>query len=188
MRALRPRPATPEGMLRRESVLLRARKAGGAVFVYFVLLALPAIWFGAALGVDFTRTIVAGRQMRSAAQAAALSGAYQWQNGETGGDPTKLDATSAMAAATETLCRAADAGVTHLTNFDCNGDTFDVSVSPDGTKVTVKVNYQVSGLVFVGLMAGSGTVGDEVSATSFVCNPALDGPTQGFCVRPTGWR
>jgi hypothetical protein len=69
-------------------------------------------------------------------------------------------------------------------------------LSADRTTVTITVNYKVDGLVFVAMMnnifgnGNSDTVnGRTVSAKAFVCNPTVaNGPTQGYCVRPTQWR
>ena len=194
LRRARRRQLPARGPLVRGRASTRARIAAGATFLYFGLIGLPALFFGSAMAVDFTRIIVAAREMHNAAEASALAGAYQFS---TVGDPTTLDPAQAKSAAQDTLCTAARAGQLHLTTFTCaDAQSMTPRLSADRTTVTVTVNYAVDGLIFVDTLSsmfgddrGDTLGGYQVSAKAFVCNPAAaNGPTQGYCVRPTAWR
>lgn len=192
------RARVQRGPLRRTGrAAVRRRMAIGATFLWFGLIGMPALFFGAAMAVDFTRIIIAGREMHNALQAAALAGAYQFQDFSNGGDPTKVDATGARLAAHQTLAVAVQSGELHLTTMTVGqAEQVPVTLTSGGTSVVVRTTYSVDGLVFSDLLAnifgsgrGAANSGYQATATAFVCDPAVrTGPTQGFCVRPHQWR
>jgi Flp pilus assembly protein TadG len=183
----------------------RSRLVSGVTVIYFALIALPALWFGAALSVDLTRVIIANHEIAVAAEAAALAGAYQFQPGED-----YLNTAQAQAVATQTFCAAQAAGVTHLTvnatgvrGLNCTGllsgakATISVSVitAPEGpgpTEVSVTAQYKVPGLLFVRLFGASGTyVSPGITEYAAVCIPGQQNDPEtgafatGYCARPT---
>lgn len=184
MRRLRP-PASPRA--------LAAWR--GITFLYFVLLAIPTFFVAAGFATDFTRIIIANRQVANATQAAALAGAQQYLP-----DTQGLDANKARAASVETYCVAQRSGETYLSTpaststHSCargNPVSLDVKlptiIAADGTSlyqtVSVTSHYTVNGLIFVnffGLSPNTNVL--NVTKTASICIPGnTDGPTNGYC-------
>ena len=175
--------------------LVRRGAAGAATFVYFVLLALPTLTFSAGLAVDFTRIIIATRQVNNAAQAAALSGAQQFI-----ANTQYIDAQGAKAAAERTYCVAITSGATSLSSatggagISCPGGSaasIEVTTIDAGyqngvaaaSAVNVHASFHVTGLVFTNFW-GMGSTFDPapVDKSAQVCVPGDNGgPTNGFC-------
>ena len=179
----------------------RARRRRRAVaFLYFTIVAMPLIFFSAAAAVDFTRIIIAAREVSNATAAAALAGAWQMEAGQASVNPT--DATTA---AVETYCAAERAGATHLSSpvgpaRTCAGGgraavtvtLRDYRATAGGytaggyTTVEVTSRYRVDDLIFFSYFGGgSAFEGPPVTRSASVCVPGdTDGATQGFCQRP----
>lgn len=176
---------------------LRGHRARGVAFVYFALLGLPAFFFGAGLAVDFTRIIIAHRQVANVAQAAALSGAQQFTT-----DAATLNTSLAVAKASETYCAAQQSGALSLssgagsTGVRCTGmyagapATITVATAKDrtgaATTVDVTARYRVTGLIFTGFFgADRSLTADPVTRSATICVPGdVTGPTNGFCAHP----
>lgn len=176
----------------------RARR--GVAFIYFSLLAIPSFFFGAGLACDFTRIIIANRQMSNASQAAALAGAEQFQK-----DTNGLNKQAAINAAVDTFCRAmSDGGVRYSTPSGSSTPCIGVSMrtapitvtvtnasgGPTGplTLVTVTANYKINGLTFTSWFTGSHSMQPKpIVHTARVCIPNdPTGPTHGMCAGPLG--
>ena len=133
--------------------------------------------FSLALGVDFTRVFLGARQVSMAAQEAALAGAFQTQGGRS-----VLNVAAAEEAAHETFTRAGAAGVYHLSEANA-------TATATTRKVTVDVDYEISGLVFMGWFAEERTWTGRVQRSATVCVPATSSGVSepgdpGLCTRP----
>lgn len=166
--------------------------AAGVTFLYFVLLAVPVFFFGSALAVDFTKAVIAARQVANATQAAALAGAQQYRFGEA-----TVDLAAAKAAAADTFCTAqANRQMAYATGIgsglSCSdGSVAHISVTGSGgsgnavTLVTVTAQYQVDGMLFTRFFGESAYVANPITRSAAVCVPGqAGGPTGGYCARP----
>lgn len=174
------------------------RTAAGVAFIYFTLLGIPVVFFGAGLAVDFTRIVVAQREVTNAVQAAALAGAEQYVPNEVA-----VDFPAARTAAVNTYCVAQSDGVMRLstpsgptTSCQNVGGSAAVTIEPiyssngsGGTVVgvTVTARYTIKDLVFSNYFTGSRTAeADPIVRSATLCIPgAADGPTNGYCVHPS---
>lgn len=189
MRQLHARPRLRRNVLR------------GATFVYFALIAIPVMWFGSAMAVDFTRIVIAHRQVANATQAAALAGAQQFVV-----DAAEIDPEKSRVAARETYCVAVAAGQLPMvqargTSSSCVRGEGRVALtvtpiasgtSPTGTptymQVEVTSRYRVTGLLFGSFFGAKSTYdADPVTRSAAICLPGVaTGPTNGFCAKPSG--
>lgn len=180
---------------------LRGRGVRAVAFLYFTLVAMPLIFFAAASAVDFTRIIIASREVSNATAAAALSGAWQMETGKA-----SVNSSEAVAAAVETYCVAQRSGAVHLSSpleatAACPGGgpasvrvalkdyraTAGGLTSAGPTTVEVTTRYQVDDLIFFSFFgAGRSFEGPPVTRSASICVPGdTEGVTQGYCQRPT---
>lgn len=159
----------------------------GAVLTWTTVITIPTLFFAIGLAVDFTRIIVADREMATATHAAALAGAYQFDEGKR-----TINASRAQAAAKETLCVSKQHGA--LRNSDpgrsgrstCpQGGSIAASVSVQNRDtVRVTSRYQVNNLVMFSLFGVQEKERSVVRAAT-ICDPqSTTGPTSGYCTRP----
>ena len=166
------------------------RRARGVAFMWVLLIGFPLMFFGLAMAVDFTRVIMADRQMSTATHAAALAGAYQFNPGKA-----TINAPNARAAAIETLCSAREHGATSLAEPGSSGRTSCplgggsvaatvTALSP--TSVRVTTTYTVDDLLLLSYFDGKNPQ-REISRTAAICDPRDPaGATGGYCTRPAG--
>jgi Flp pilus assembly protein TadG len=167
---------------------IRSRRgARGVAFLWFLLIGMPLMFFGTAMGVDFTRIVLGHREVATATHAAALAAAYQFTPGEA-----TIDKDAAHAAAVETMCTASRERVMHVATPpteapSCVGGG-QVSVTtrfPTVSSVEVTSQYHVAGLLLMSYF-GYGDSVQSVTRTAAVCDPRnASGPTGGNCARPT---
>lgn len=167
------------------SAALRAGKRGAA-FVWFCLVAIPVLFFALAMAVDFTRVILAGRQVGTATQAAAIAGAYQFKPGVA-----ELDTGAAASVAADTYCWSAEVGGTPLVRTDstdsCSGAKASARLEVLATSSSVRVtaHYQVKGLLVMDFFTSGGYHPPEVTREATICSSQdPTGPTGGNCYRP----
>lgn len=164
------------------------RSTRGVAFMWTILVAMPLMFFGLSMAVDFTRIIMAGREMRTATHAAALAGAYQFTPGKA-----TLNAVAANDAAVETMCVTVDQGA--IKNAVPGDSVVTPCSSGQAVSVTTKLlttstiqvtaRYRVDDLLLVKYF-DYGQQEHVVSRTAAVCDPSdTSGPTNGFCTRPT---
>jgi Flp pilus assembly protein TadG len=134
-----------------------------------MLVGIPLLFIGAGMAVDFTRVVVAARQVSNATEASALAGAFQFQPGKA-----QLDLPQARSIALDTYTRAQQAGQMPLAS---NQST---AVSASATQVTVTTTYDVPALGFLHYF-GVQFHGLQISRTAYVC---LAGTTSSECARP----
>jgi hypothetical protein len=158
----------------------------------FLLFAMPIVFFGSATAIDGVKVLMAARMAGNTADAAAAAGATQfaapgdseWQPG--GG---RVDVSDARAAADELVDEAVDGGMlrgvtvtdttTRVTRETVGGRTRDV--------VTVEVDYDVTGLLFLAILSEqqvNGTISGTADRSAAVCVPGWAGNPSGSCVRP----
>lgn len=175
MRQLKP----ARGMVRR----LRR----GAVLTWTTVITIPTLFFAIGLAVDFTRIIIADREMATATHAAALAGAYQFDPGKR-----TINASNAKAAAQETLCVSQKQGAIRNSSPGASGRT----ACPQGGSIaasiavqnrdTVRVTsrYRVNNIMMFSLF-GVTQKDRTVVRSATVCDPqSTTGPTSGYCTRP----
>lgn len=165
------------------------RWARGVAFMWVLLIGFPLMFFGLAMAVDFTRVIMADRQMATAAHAAALAGAYQFNPGKA-----TINAAAARSAAIETLCASSEQGATDLavpgsrglTTCPLGGGSVAATVAVvDTTAVRVTATYSVENLLLLSYFEGDNPE-RRVSRTAAICDPRdATGATGGYCTRPS---
>lgn len=163
------------------------RATRGVAFMWTILIAMPLMFFGLSMAVDFTRVILAGREMRTATHAAALAGAYQFQPGRA-----ELDRAAARFAARETMCVSQQFGVKNAVAASAGGSPCGPGFSsvsmtmtfPTASTMQVTTRYRVDGLLLLKYFDGEDSE-YSVTRTAAVCDPRdSSGPTAGYCVRP----
>ena len=173
-------------VVRTESGLVR-RGARGIAFLWTLLIGFPLMFLGLAMAVDFTRMVIAEREMSTATQAAALAAAYQFTPGEATIDPAR-----AQLAGVETMCVANSVGETH----NASPSTSWRAACPHGGQASVRVEmlsttevqvtswYTVPNLLFLSYFGSSATE-QKVTRSAAVCDSRdASGPTGGYCQRP----
>lgn len=161
---------------RRRPMTRRGSRAVG--YIWFAIVAVPALLFSAGMSVDLGRIVVANREAANMAQAAATAGALQYQAGVA-----VLDSAAAQSAAHQLWAQGVAAGSLGLVS----DASIQVSVTPvyDPNTVTVTVHYDVGGLVFLGWFRnGSKTASLTTSATAHICVPGATSFSSGYCARP----
>lgn len=168
-RSRRGAPAT----LKRGRLAHRGRRGVG--FLWFCLVALPALMFSAGMSVDVTRIIAANREVGGVAEAVAVAGAHQFH-------PTKAelaDPGTVRGTGMSLWTFAQESGVLAM------ADDPRVDISSTTTEVTVVVDYNVTGLVFLSwFQDGTKKLPYRVIRTAEVCIPGVTTGTGGFCTRP----
>lgn len=176
---------------------------GGVGFIWFALLAMPALMLSLALSLDFARIIIVNHEMRNVADASAVAGAWETRPGTA-----FLDEPSARQAAESTACVAmrhlanqitsdrpdksptpwcADQAITMETTFDDEVEA--AALGGTGTtRVDVTIWYSIDDLVFPAYFGAGRQAQLEVSKSAVVCIPTEVSYTDvdGQCRRPTG--
>jgi Flp pilus assembly protein TadG len=159
-----------------------SRHRRGAFFIWFALVGLPFLLIGLTLSSDLASVIDAQREVRLAAESAAVAGSYQIDE-----DSGQLNPNAAKQAAEETFQHAVATGaLAHAVNA-----TGTATVTPFG--VSMNVQYEVDSLTafkvlnaFIGDIQWVGAI--NTVETARVCDPgnssATAGPSDGECVRP----
>lgn len=163
------------------------RSARGVAFLWTIVIAMPLMFFGLSMAVDFTRIILANREVSAATYAAALAGAYEFNSGQD-----TINLTRASAAARETLCVSFQQGAVkdavpgERARAACaGGGSIAASVRlPTESSVEVTSSYRVDGLLLMKYF-GYSEEDTVIRRTAAVCNPSdPSGPTAGYCTRP----
>lgn len=155
------------------------RRRRGVGLLFFALVTLPVAMLCLTLSVDFTRMFLAARQVTSAAESAALAGAYQTTPGTS-----TLDESLAESIAEETFTVAGDSGVYHLASNS------EPEITATTSRVTVAVTYDVAGLLFAGWFMDGNSETFNIERHADVCVPATSGTVDaplgspGYCTRP----
>lgn len=175
--------------LTRNSHGVANRWARGVAFMWVLLIGFPLMFFGLAMAVDFTRIIMADRQMATATHAAALAGAYQFNPGKA-----TINSANARMAAVETLCVAqeqgsvtlAEPGNAGLTPCPLGGGAVAAKVALiDAQTVRVTTTYAVENLLLLSYFDGDNP-DRQISRTAAICDPRdTGGATNGYCTRPS---
>lgn len=175
-----------------------------ATLLFFLIIALPLLFFSAGLAVDATKIIVAARQTSNAAEASAVAGAQQFTEipapqGSCGTTSKcsyytlSLDKTSARSVSLAAVTKAL--AVRAIKNADATGVV--ISNNIYGTeRVAVTIKYSVPNLVFlpvINALLGGGSSSKNsvvlvVTRYADVCQSTSNAeyvPTAGFCTRPT---
>ena len=168
--------------------LSRSRRAVG--FIWFLIVALPILFFGAALAVDTSNTIVANRQVRLAAESAAVGAAWQIK-ADAATHTISIDAIAANTVANQTFTQAVSAG--SLKKVSVISTVVSINTKSNPQTVTVRVTYRVNEDIFYSLL-GTAPPNYSTHASAFLCRPdqatsgvgggSLSGTTGGHCVRP----
>jgi Flp pilus assembly protein TadG len=164
----------------------RTRRGGG--FLLFLAVLLPLTLVGVALSTDYTRVILAKRQVTNTADIVAMAAATAlFERGET----VSIDADEAERRATEAFVRAVAAG---MLPGNLEAELVAVTVCSDGDdcpvgqEVTVDIEYDVPGF-FVVRVAAPGVEDDDVSGnvrrSARICDPQ-NPPTPAGCAYPVG--
>lgn len=162
--------------------------ARGVAFLWALLIGFPLMFFGLGMAVDFTRVIIAEREMATATHAAALAAAYQFNPGRA-----TINAPNARAAAIETMCvareqgaiRLSDPGMAHTAGCTFGGGSVSARVTlPSPTTVTVTTTYRLKNMILLSYF-DVGSSDQSVTRSASVCDPRnASGATGGFCTRP----
>jgi hypothetical protein len=148
--------------------------------MFFVLVALPILMFAMAWGIDATRVFIAQRQAARAAEAAAVAGAFQFKT-----NSVELNGAEARKAVEESVKEWEEFGALKMLS---NLEIDEVTISPYNGRpqtVTVKLKYNIGGMLFAGFFAQRDGVDADVVRSATVCVPGdTAGVTQGFCKRP----
>lgn len=155
--------------------------------IWFVLVTLPIIFLTSALAVDINSVITAQNQASNLAYSAALAGAYTFSP-TISPNSFLIDPTMGPIVAEQTISSGVtDGALSHATLVGGSGQAY---VSSDGSypgdEIVVTFSYQVTGLIFLNYLLGSGSSATfTVTRSAFACVPiAGSGPTSGFCVAP----
>jgi Flp pilus assembly protein TadG len=163
----------------------RRQGARGATFLFFLMVAMPLLAFGAMLSVDFTKVLVLTREMSNATGAAALAGAQQYQP-----NTTVLNRSAAVSEAGALLTQAE-------TTQAVKGRLVDkqISVNAARTEVTVTATYEVRDLAVLPVVAAlfgvdDAVVSHTVTRIATVCVPDQvrtgEAARLSSCSRPLG--
>lgn len=159
----------------------RARRAVG--FLFFVLCMLPVLFGALGLATDFGRLIIAYRQVADTADTVALAGAHQFT---TGG--SQINQARARLAAQDTFDQALGGGgvPSMLPAAESPVLTNSGSLDQQGTRITVSIEYRLTGFVIVDYLAGQRNELDfTITRTAEVCNSAqTDASKPRYCAYP----
>lgn len=155
--------------------------------MWFLLVALPLVTFGSVLAVDITKMVVSAREASNVTEAAAVAGAQQLQQ-----NTWVLDREAAVRVAERTVHYAEDVRAMRSRVVGAAASVSRPHGDYAGERVTVTVDYEVRGLVFMPLLRALTRNTDDyddasrftVTRTADVCIPGRYDLTGGSCVRP----
>lgn len=165
--------------------MIRRRGAtrGGGFFLFITTL-LPLTLIGVALVADYSRAVLANRQVTNTAEAVAMAAATAFNNTDASGT---IDSTEAARRAREMLEQAER---NQMVDPDYEVSLVDgVKVSPDGATVTVTLKFTVPEFFIVGAVMSfvggdeTGQVTGTVTRGASVCLPDAP-PTAAGCAYP----
>jgi Flp pilus assembly protein TadG len=175
---------------------MRRRHRRGAVFLWFLLVALVTIGLVGVISIDTSRVFVARRQAQEFASAAALGGTRLYQ-----ANLPLLDEAAVRAYVAESFADMKRAGAfSAISTIQPSDVTVVVSDNTDPTwpdqtpprppRVTVTLRYRITDLSFVDLVGAliGGESNNVVNGTSrseaIVCRPGANPTTaDGSCTR-----
>lgn len=149
------------------------RRRRGVTLLWFVLIGMPFLMFSLALTSEVSKVVVAGRQVRLAAENAAVAGAFQFDRSGSG----DLDQAKARQVASETFSRAVSEGMVKAASVIRH---WPVTTS---RQVSYNVRFRVPGLTILRLFRQEGDV-YIVTERADVCVPGQHQVTGGYCRRP----
>lgn len=156
--------------------LPRTVRRRGVGFLFFTLVAIPVIFFAMYVAFDASRYFYVGREVRNAAEAAALAGSYQFTYGGT-----TLVRDAARNAARDTVNQALSAGAMR------GATQVQPQIAVGEDSVTVTIDYQVAEVTPFGRLfnaAAPDLISFSVTEVAYVCIPGLTPTTDGYCTRP----
>jgi uncharacterized membrane protein len=165
-------------------------KAGGGLrgggFFMFLSVLLPITLIAIALVADYSRAILAGRQMTNTADIVAMAAATSFN--ETGtGTTTTLDPETARARAAEMVGRAEASG---MIPRQYEAEITGVAFSDNNRTVSITIEYQIPDFFIVGFFSGDEglrSAGGRVTRSATICLPddpeRIDG---AGCAYPLG--
>lgn len=167
---VRNRRARVKSTMGRKSVISSsvARKRRGVFFIWFALIGLPAMLFGLTLSADVSSVINVNRQIRLAAESAAVAGSFQFERSGSG----RLDQGQASAVAYETFQEAIRVGAITRARVSSHGAV------TTATEVSYRVSYQIQGLLALRWFAPAGVAPITIVEKAEVC------PSGSYCGRP----
>jgi hypothetical protein len=151
------------------------------MLIWFVLFALPVLFFGLSLATEVSSMLIINRRVRLSAESAAVAGAFSFR--QAGPDDMTVDGTldepQAQAIARATFDAARNAGAVKGAEIDF------VAVSTSPTRVEVRVTYRFEDTPILDFLGANGVGQVSITEVAEVCIPGdASGPTGGACQRP----
>lgn len=158
-----------------------ARRRRGAMMIWFILIALPLMFFALSMATEVSKTLIVNRQVRHAAESSAVAGAFQFRSNGVNDFTAdgSLDVSAARNAASQTFTAARNAGAVR------GADIQNVTVIATATDVVVNVRYEIEGNRLLAWLSGDEIGVINISERAVVCVPGVtSNSTGGNCQRP----
>jgi hypothetical protein len=164
--------------------LIRGPRNKGGGFFLFITTLLPLTLIGVALVADYSRAVLANRQVTNTADTVAMAAATAFNATDASGTIDPLEAASR---AREMLEQAEKTG---MIDPDYEATLVDgVRVSPDGATVSITVEFTVPEFFVIGAVMAfvgggdTGTATGRVTRGASICLPDSP-PTAAGCAYP----
>ena len=161
-------------ILKNKAIFLKKNKAVG--FLFFLMLIIPAIFFGLSMSADYGRIILAHRQANDITESILMAASSSFLLDDNGAPTGTLDIGLATTNASDTFDMALSSESIYKS---FSPRLFSTTLDPTGKIVTVRVDFKVNPglLTYFGI---NSPVRGSVTKSAKLCDP-----DQGdFCASP----